>query len=115
MSERECKRQTVPHARRCVMSPPVVALLRRRTKSVKYRVFDDVTVSQMLDHDALEQCLVHASVPNTFRINDDDWSTSADAEARCLTTLHSGVAEQQPLALKQAGEQAVELTTTTLG
>ena len=82
---------------------------------MKYRVLDDAAVSQVLHHDALEQCRRDARVPDRIRIHDDDGTASANSEAGRLPSLHSCRAEQQPLAMEQLGKQGIQLPPTPVG
>jgi hypothetical protein len=81
---------------------------------MKHRVFDDASIAQVFDHDALEQCLVDARVPDTVRIDDDDRSTCAYTKTWRLPALHPRRAKEQALALQKVREQAVERASSSL-
>ena len=55
----------------------------------------------MLDDYSLEQLRSHPRVPHTFRINDDNGTSSTNAKTGSLAALHASRAEQKTLALKQ--------------
>jgi len=67
-----------------------------------------VTALQMLDDDAFQQLGGDCTVPDSFRIDDDNRAAFADAEARSFSALHAIGSEQQTLALKQRCEQRVQ-------
>ena len=67
---------------------------------MKYCVGDDAAATKMLDHDALEQGRRHAGVPDRIRIHDDYRSSSANAQAGRLASLHPVRPEQQAFPLQ---------------
>lgn len=58
-----------------------------RRETVEHGLLDDVTVAQMLDHDALEQLRRDAGVPDAIRIHDDDWAAGAHTQTGRLSSL----------------------------
>jgi hypothetical protein len=66
---------------------------------------DRLSMLEVLDHDALEERRADLGIPNAFGIHDDDGTIAADAEARCLPSLHALWTEEQVLALQQVGEE----------
>src|SRR5215213_2338774 len=79
-----------------------------RLQPVKHGFLDHATVPEVLDDDALEQLGGHARVPDALRVDDDDGTAGADSQTGRLAALHPARPEEQVLALKQLGEQAVE-------
>lgn len=82
---------------------------------MKDSFFDNSSVLQMLDNDALQQLGRHSAVPYSFGINDDDRPPGAHAEARCLTALDASWPEEQILALEQLCQVRVESAPASLG
>ena len=82
---------------------------------MKNSCIDRSSSLQVLDHDALQQFRRDARVPHTFRIHDHNRPTPTHAEARGLTALHSGRAEQEPLAFEKTGQLRIERATSTIG
>src|SRR5258705_2070510 len=78
-------------------------------------LFDRLPVLEVLDHDALQQRRRHFGIPDTLRIDDDDRTIAADAEARCLAALDALWTKEQILALQQVGKERVDLAPTTVG
>ena len=75
---------------------------------MEHRLVHHLPVAEMLDDDALEQCGRHSGVPNSFRVDDDDRSAGADAEARRLAALDPPWPEEQSLAMQQASQFGVQ-------
>ena len=80
------------------------AMPSRVLEPMKNRLFHGSSILQVFDDDSLEQLRRDVGVPDSFGINDDDRTVAADAEARCLASLHTRWSEQQILALQQLGE-----------
>ena len=76
----------------------------RMLEPVKNRLFNWLPAFQVLDYNSLEQLRCDVGVPDPFRIDDDDRTIAADAEAGSLASLYARGAEQQILALQQLGE-----------
>jgi hypothetical protein len=74
-------------------------------KPMKNCFFDGVTTLEMLDDDSFEQGRRHAGVPHAVRVNDDDRTFAAYAEARSFSTFYATRSEEQALSLEKLGEQ----------
>ena len=86
-----------------------------RLESMKNRVFYRLSMLEVLNDDSLEQRGRNLGIPGSFRIDDNDRPIAADAEARRFAALNALRAEEQILALEQAGEQRIDLAPTTVG
>lgn len=64
------------------------------------RFFDGLPSLEMLDDDSLEKIRRNFGIPDSFRIDDDDRSAAAHAEAGRLSTLNSVRTEKQILSLQ---------------
>src|SRR6266436_4043485 len=82
---------------------------------MKDRLFDRVSVLEVLDDDSLEQRRRDLGVPDAFRIHDDDRSVATHPKTRSFTALDALGAKKQVLALEQIAEQRVELSSATIG
>jgi hypothetical protein len=82
---------------------------------VKDRFFDRFSVLKVLDDDSLEQRRGDLRVPDAFRIHYDDRAVATHPKARSFTALNALGAKKQILALKQIGEQRVELSPVAIG
>lgn len=83
-------------------------------ESMKDRIFDDATIAQMLDHDALQQFRRDTRVPDSLRVHDHNGSARAHSQAWRLAALHAAWPEQKILAREQRGQQAVERAAATI-
>src|SRR5262245_47884059 len=70
------------------------------SQPVKDSLLDDAAVPQMLDDDPLQQRRRYRSVPDAVGIDDDDRSSAAHTQTRCLASLHASRSEQQPFTLQ---------------
>jgi hypothetical protein len=82
---------------------------------VKDRFFDWFSVLEVFDDDSLEERRRDLGIPDPFRIYDDDRSVATHAKARSFTALDAPGAKKQIFALKQVGEQRVELSPAAVG
>ena len=78
---------------------------------MKDRVLDWAPTLQVLDDDAFEQIRCDTRIPGSLRIDHNDWSARADAEAGSFAALHARWSEQQPFALEQARQARVQVAT----
>src|SRR4051812_7658068 len=76
---------------------------------MNHRFLDHASVAQMLADDALEERRRDVTVPDPLRVHDNDRSARADAEAGGFAALHAGGTEQQPFALQQGRQQAIQV------
>lgn len=81
---------------------------------MKYRLVHYPPISQMLDHDSLQQRRGDAGIPDALGVDDDDRAASTDTQAGRLTALHAIGPEQQLFALQKRGEQIVELAPSAV-
>ena|SRR5690349_1280051 len=68
----------------------------------------------MLNDDSLEELPSDASVPHPLRVDNDDRSTGADAEAWRLAALHAPWTEKKSLALEELRKSRVEVATAAI-
>jgi hypothetical protein len=78
------------------------------------RFFDDPTLFEVFDDDALEELRRHVRVPDALRIHDHDRAASADAEAWDLASLHASGAEEEIFSLEQSWKNCVESSAASL-
>jgi len=74
-----------------------------------------VTALEMLDDYAFQQLGGDCTVPDSFRIDDDNWPAFAHAEARRLAPFYAVGSKQQTLALKQRCQQRVQCPPAPVG
>lgn len=67
---------------------------------MKHSFFNHRAALQVLNHDSLEQFRCHTAIPDAFRVNDDNGTALAYAEARCLAPLHARWPKQQAFPLQ---------------
>jgi len=79
------------------------------------RVRDWLPALQMLDHDSLKQSRSHSAVPDAIRINDDDRTITANAEAGRLSAFDTIGPEEKAFAVQQVRQQSVALTPERIG
>ncbi len=77
---------------------------------MKYGFVHGVPALEMLYDYALQQLGGDSSVPDAFRIDDDNRPAFAHAEARRLASFDAIGSEKQTLALEQRCQQRVECT-----
>jgi hypothetical protein len=82
---------------------------------MNYGFIDDMSIAQVLHHDALQQLRSHTSVPHALRIHDDNRPAAAHAEAWCLAALDAMGSEEQSFTLEEHGQERIERTTRALG
>jgi len=75
---------------------------------MEHCLLDDAASLEMLDHYPLEKLGRHACVPDTFGIDHDYRAALADSETWSLAALDAIGSEEQILALKKRGQQAVK-------
>ena len=82
---------------------------------MEYGLVDRTTSLEVFYHDPFEEFRRDMTVPDAFRINDDDRSTTADAQAGRFAALDSRRTEEQSLAFEKAGQLRIERATTAIG
>jgi hypothetical protein len=78
-------------------------------------VLDGMPVTEMFDHNPLEQRWCHSPVPHPVRVNDDDWSPATNAKTWRFAAFDPTRAEQQTLSLKQVGQQLIKVSSAPVG
>ena len=82
---------------------------------MNHGLVDDLPVPEVLHDNPLEQPRRHGTVPHSFRVDDDDRATAADAEAWRLAAFHAAGAEEQPFTLEKCREKRVQRSTCAIG
>src|SRR5690348_10466080 len=83
------------------MRPQLAPIAAGLFEAIKNCIVDDAAVSKMLNDDSLKELRSDASVPHPLRIDNDDRSTGADAEAWRLAALHAPWTEKKSLAFEE--------------
>src|SRR3954471_13976251 len=66
-----------------------------RTEPVEYRFLHDLSITQVLHHDPLEELRRYTGVPDAFRVHHHDGAAHAHAQAGRLATFHPPRSEEQ--------------------
>lgn len=82
---------------------------------MKNRLFDRPAVSKVLDDDPLEEIGRHPPVPDAVRIDHDNRSTGAYAEAGRFAALDSTGPEKESFTLQQVREELIETPSLPVG
>lgn len=80
-----------------------------------YCVVYDAAVPEVIDDDLLEEGKCDCAVPDAFRIDDNNWPTAANAEARSFSALDSARPEEQAFTLEQSRQKRVERAAFATG
>ena len=68
---------------------------------MKYGFLDNFSIAKMIDDDTLQQLRSYPGIPYTFRIYDNDGTSSTNTKAWRLAALNSPRTEEEVLTLKQ--------------
>jgi hypothetical protein len=82
---------------------------------MKDRVADDFSTFQVFHDDALEQRRRNVRVPHPIRIDDYDWTASADAKAWRFSAFYAVGSEEKSFALQQRCKLRVKRASASIG
>jgi hypothetical protein len=82
---------------------------------MKHGLLHHPPIPKVFDHDPLQELRRHTSVPDPFRVHDDDWAAAADTETGCLASLDARRTEEEAFALEKRRQEVVQRSTALFG